>query len=66
MVVFAGFINLSYHFKLSISKLSLLTSSSYDFIFDCIKPGTKKLKMKQDGCRLEYAGCKQEKLGKFH
>ena len=25
----------------------------------------KKLKMKLVGCRLEYAGCKQEKLGNF-
>ena len=30
MVVFAGFINLFYHIKLSISKLSLFTPSLYD------------------------------------
>ena len=34
-------------------------------IFDYIKPGMKKLKIKQAGCRLEYAGCKQQKLGNF-
>ena len=32
MVVFAGFINLSYHIKLSISKLSLFTPSSTIYI----------------------------------
>ena len=32
MVVFAGFINLSYHIKLSILKLSLFTPSSMIYI----------------------------------
>ena len=32
MVVFAGFINLSHHIKLSISKLSLFTLSSTIYI----------------------------------